>query len=186
MDLDGCSFLVELCLRRLKEEEKERCEKGKQNTTRIKTCYCYLRRRFVPLSSAHLRGRLRASRSRRATSERLALIFCGTKNYKSSVRLSVCFCISIFNFLIETLIPTGSGRKAFFPTPLTMVDPRPFRYKAPAQDMGMPEAGRCLCNSYVKVSANSDKYSMRKHHCNNQPRKNTNKMVKKQPLTDKK
>ncbi len=58
-------------LRRLKEEEKERCEKGKQNITRIKTCYCYLRRRFVPLSSAHLRGRLRASRSRRATSEQL-------------------------------------------------------------------------------------------------------------------
>ena len=114
---------------------------------------------------------------------RLALIFCGTKNYKSSVRLSVCFCISIFNFLIETLIPTGSGRKAFFPTPLTMVDPRPCRYKAPAQDMGIPEAGRCLCTSYVKVSANSDKYSMRKHHCNNQPRKNTNKMVQKRPLT---
>ncbi len=49
-----------------------------------------------------------------ASPGRLALIFCGTKNYKSSVRLSVCFCISIFNFLIETLIPTGSGRKAFF------------------------------------------------------------------------
>jgi hypothetical protein len=54
---------------------------------------------------------------------RLALKFCGPQKDKSSGRLSVNFCIAIFNFPIEGLFPMGSAVISISRSPLTMVDP---------------------------------------------------------------